>query len=81
MNGYRPAHIHLKISHPDYKTVVTQLYFKDDPYLWPNDACGSGCRSNDLLRIIALVNDGGVLSGTFDIVLEPSGTSKQARDQ
>jgi len=29
----RPAHIHLMISHPDYKPVTTQLFPKDDPYL------------------------------------------------
>jgi protocatechuate 3,4-dioxygenase beta subunit len=29
----RPAHIHLTISHPDYKSVTTQIYPKDDPYL------------------------------------------------
>ena len=76
MNGFRPAHIHLKISHPDYKTVITQLYFKGDPYLWPNDACGSGCKSNDPRRIIALDDEKGVLTGTFDITLHPSSTSR-----
>lgn len=30
---FRPAHIHLMISHPDYKQVVTQIFPKDDPYL------------------------------------------------
>lgn len=29
----RPAHIHLMITHPDYHTVITQLYPDDDPYL------------------------------------------------
>ena len=71
MNGLRPAHIHLKISHPDYKTVITQLYFKDDPYLWPNDACGSGCKSNDPQRIISLDDNRGVLTGTFNAILAP----------
>ncbi|KAF2086031.1 aromatic compound dioxygenase [Saccharata proteae CBS 121410] len=30
---WRPAHIHLMISHPDYKPVTTQLYPNDDPHL------------------------------------------------
>ncbi|KAK8157875.1 Intradiol ring-cleavage dioxygenase [Phyllosticta citrichinensis] len=30
---WRPAHIHLMVSHPDYKPVVTQLYPDDDPHL------------------------------------------------
>jgi protocatechuate 3,4-dioxygenase beta subunit len=71
MNGFRPAHIHLKISHPDFETITTQLYFRGDPYLWPNDACGRGCKSNDPQRIIALNEARGVLRGTFNIILKP----------
>ncbi|KAI7364728.1 protocatechuate 3,4-dioxygenase beta subunit, partial [Hortaea werneckii] len=29
----RPAHIHLMITHDEYKPVVTQIYPKDDPWL------------------------------------------------
>ncbi|MCJ1309825.1 hypothetical protein MMC25_003486 [Agyrium rufum] len=29
----RPAHIHLMVSHPDYRPVTTQLFPEDDPYL------------------------------------------------
>lgn len=29
----RPAHIHLKITHPDYATVINQIYPNDDPHL------------------------------------------------
>jgi len=29
----RPAHIHLMISHDDFKPVTTQIFPKDDPYL------------------------------------------------
>jgi protocatechuate 3,4-dioxygenase beta subunit len=72
--GYRPAHIHIKVSHPGYRTIVTQLYFKDDPYLWPNDACGSGCKSDDPKRIIFLETEkGGRLEGTFRIYLGKDG--------
>ena len=69
--GFRPAHIHLKVSHPGYGTVTTQLYFQGDPYVWPNDACGSGCRSNDPKRIIGLKESGkkGYLEGIFLIYL------------
>ena len=71
LNGFRPAHIHLKVTHPDFKPLITQLYFKGDPYLWPNDACGGGCKSNDSGRIIALKNDKDVISGFFNIILNP----------
>jgi len=72
MNGFRPAHIHLKISHPKYKIIITQLYFQGDPYIAPNDACGSGCRSNDPKRIVGLKENSkkGYLEGTFPIYLE-----------
>ncbi|SPO04910.1 related to hydroxyquinol-1,2-dioxygenase [Cephalotrichum gorgonifer] len=29
----RPAHIHIMVTHPDYKGCTTQLYPKDDPWL------------------------------------------------
>lgn len=29
--GTRPRHIHYKITHPDYRELVTQLYFKGEP--------------------------------------------------
>lgn len=71
MNGFRPAHIHFKISHPDYETVTTQLYFRGDLYVWPNDACGRGCKSNDPKRIIELKKskEKGYREGTFAIFL------------
>ncbi len=69
--GYRPAHIHIKVSHPGYTTLVTQLYFKGDPYLWPKDACGRGCRSNDPLRIIELNKKKDMLEGNLSIILKP----------
>lgn len=71
LNGFRPAHIHLKVTHPNYEPLITQLYFKGDPYLWPNDACGGGCISNDSGRIIALNTDKDVISGLFNIILNP----------
>ena len=30
---WRPAHIHLKVTAPGHKTLVTQVFFPDDPYL------------------------------------------------
>lgn len=56
----RPAHIHYRVSHPDFRTLVTQLYFKDDPHLR---------RPTGLAIALARGEDG--LSGTFDLVLAP----------
>jgi catechol 1,2-dioxygenase len=71
--GLRPAHIHFTISHPDFAALTTQLYFKGDPYLAPNDACGDTCKSNDPNRIIELKRVQRHIKvwfeGTFDIIL------------
>lgn len=68
-SGLRPAHLHFRVSAPGYDTVVTQVYFEGDPYLQPNDSCGS-CGSDDPARIIALTDaaDGSKL-GQWDAVL------------
>lgn len=29
---FRPAHVHVKVSAPGFQPVLSQLYFKDDPY-------------------------------------------------
>jgi catechol 1,2-dioxygenase len=74
LNGdaYRPAHIHFTLTRPGYRTLTTQLYFEGDPYLAPNDSCGS-CNSDDSSHIIKLgplETDGGLWqAGQFDIVL------------
>jgi protocatechuate 3,4-dioxygenase beta subunit len=76
--GSRPAHIHVTVSRPGYRSLTTQLYFKGDPYLAPRDACGSACRSDDPDRIIDLRKEekmgGEFLVGTVDIVLAREGS-------
>jgi protocatechuate 3,4-dioxygenase beta subunit len=75
MKGFRPAHIHVRVYHPDYEVLITQLYFKGDPFLWPHDACGSACKSGDPLRIIELKKfrrgESELFEGTFNIILKP----------
>jgi len=36
---YRPAHIHMMITHDDYVGVTAQLYPRDDPYLETDTVC------------------------------------------
>lgn len=36
---YRPAHIHIMVTHDDYIGVTAQLYPNDDPYLETDTAC------------------------------------------
>jgi len=57
----RPAHIHYRVSAPGYRTLVTQLYFKDDPHLR---------RPTSLA--IDLVQSGEGSAGTFDLILAPA---------
>ena len=69
--GYRPRHIHFRVTTPAGKVLITQLYFAGDPYLSPNDSCSS-CKSDDASHIIPLKPVGGVKSnhhGVFNIVL------------
>lgn len=32
-NTYRPSHIHFRITAPSHRALVSQVYFKDDPYV------------------------------------------------
>ncbi len=66
--GPRPAHLHYRVSAPGYRTVVTQIYFQGDPYLQPNDSCGT-CGSDDPARILALTPVAQVLTSTMDVTL------------
>jgi catechol 1,2-dioxygenase len=63
---WRPAHIHYLVQHAGYKTLVTQLYFKGDPY---ND-------KDEFIKPSLIINldekrvaDQRYESGRFDIVL------------
>ena len=56
----RPRHIHYRVRHPDYRELVTQLYFKGD----------AGLEGAGELAIEVTRSDAG-LSGMFDLVLAP----------
>jgi catechol 1,2-dioxygenase len=63
---WRPAHIHYMISASGYKTLVTQLYFKGDPYNDSDDFIKPSLIIDPEVREI---HGGNVQLGTFDIVL------------
>jgi len=68
--GWRPAHIHFKFNKAGHSPIVTQIYFAGDPYLAPNDDCGS-CGSDDADRIVELTGDGATsLSGNFRVIMK-----------
>ena len=77
LNGsmYRPSHIHFKITPPGFNTLITQLYFQNDPYI-PTDAAASitSGQYDATNRIIPLIqNTNGDLEGTWDIVINGDG--------
>lgn len=37
-HSWRPAHVHLKVRHPGYRELTTQLYFEECPYVH-SDCC------------------------------------------
>ena len=79
LNGsnYRPSHIHFKITPPGFNTLITQLYFQDDPYIVSDLAASASSGPYDAThRIIPLnINSDGILEGTWDIVINGDGTS------
>lgn len=56
----RPRHLHYRVSHPDYRVLVTQLYFRGDP---------QSERVGELA--IELQKGPSGFTGTFDVVLAP----------
>ncbi|MBD0254246.1 MAG: hypothetical protein ICV83_00895 [Cytophagales bacterium] len=66
-NSYRPSHIHFRITAPGYPELVSQVYFKDDPYLAADPWAAKPAAK---LRILTLENGaGGVPAVTFPIYL------------
>jgi protocatechuate 3,4-dioxygenase beta subunit len=63
---WRPAHIHVKVTAPGHKTLVTQVFFPDDPYL-DNDTIGAVKPA--LVRPVEKHEDH--LTCDFDVVLAP----------
>ena len=65
---WRPAHIHFKVTAPGHRTLVTQVFFPDDPYL-ENDTIGAVKAA--LVR--PLRREGDHLTCDFDVALAPAG--------
>ena len=68
LNGreYRPSHIHYLVQAKGYKRLVTQLYFKDDPYN-EKDAFVKASLIIEMKKTKGMAGDYEV--GEFDIVL------------
>ncbi|CAF5000392.1 unnamed protein product [Rotaria sp. Silwood1] len=66
--GYRPAHIHFKVTADGYPTLVTQLYFNLDYYLSPRDSC-TRCRSDAKSLVVSAVHRDDIK--TFEVTYFP----------
>jgi catechol 1,2-dioxygenase len=66
-NLYRPSHIHLRITAPNHRELVSQIYFKDDPFI-ESDPWASSAQA--VQRILTVTkDDGGIDTINFDISL------------
>jgi hypothetical protein len=76
LNGssYRPSHIHLKVTTPGFSTFTTQLYFEGDTSIAGDAAASITSGTFDARdRIIPLVDNAGVLEGTWDVIVDGDG--------
>lgn len=70
MNGnqYRPSHIHFRVRGKDHKELISQIYFKDDPYI---EADPWASQSKARKRILPITeNTDGYSKVQFDIYLD-----------
>lgn len=68
LNGdtFRPSHVHFRVTAAQHKELVSQIYFKDDPYI-ESDPWASDPEAK--MRILPLEDLDGVKTVTFDIYL------------
>lgn len=55
---FRPAHVHVKVTHPGCRGVTSQLYFENDPYL--DSDVANAVRPDLVLALKKRVDRGGV---------------------
>jgi protocatechuate 3,4-dioxygenase beta subunit len=76
LNGstFRPSHIHVKVTTPGFATFTTQLYFEGDTSITSDAAASITSGSFDATdRIISLVDNNGILEGTWDVIVDGDG--------
>jgi protocatechuate 3,4-dioxygenase beta subunit len=71
---FRPSHIHVKVTTPGFSTFTTQLYFEGDTSIATDQAASVTSGEFDATdRIISLVDNEGVLEGTWDVIVDGNG--------
>eukprot|EP00746_Dinoflagellata_sp_MGD_P000076 gnl/MRDRNA2_/MRDRNA2_100141_c0_seq1.p1 gnl/MRDRNA2_/MRDRNA2_100141_c0~~gnl/MRDRNA2_/MRDRNA2_100141_c0_seq1.p1 ORF type:complete len:750 (+),score=175.21 gnl/MRDRNA2_/MRDRNA2_100141_c0_seq1:57-2252(+) len=71
----RPGHVHVAVRAPGFETLVTSLYFDDDPYLWADPAWGVA----KPLVVKAEKSAAGEYMANFTFVLRPSEAEPPAK--
>lgn len=69
-NLWRPAHIHMRVSSKDHQDLISQIYFKGDPYLEDDTSAAAPESRNRILEIKKDQNEENVV--LFDIVMRES---------
>ena len=67
---HRPAHIHVKINHPGFRTMTTQVYFPGDPH---DETELLGQRT--AMLVARLIDDGPACRADIDLVRDPTPTN------
>ncbi|WP_442575346.1 catechol 1,2-dioxygenase [Microbacterium sp. F51-2R] len=67
-HAWRPAHLHLKVSHPGFELLTTQLYFPGDPH---NDDDIAAAVKPELILDPQPRSDGEGYEARYDFVLDP----------
>lgn len=69
LNGstYRPSHIHFKITANGYKDLISQIYFKDDPFINSDPWASNPTAQERILEMIA--DDNGIETVHFPIYM------------
>jgi protocatechuate 3,4-dioxygenase beta subunit len=69
-DGWRPAHIHMRISSAGHQDLITQIYFKGDPHIARDPAAASPQSVNRILEI--KTHSSKEKSVKFDVVMGKS---------
>lgn len=69
LNGslYRPSHIHFRITAPEHQELISQIYFKNDPYIETDPWASLPKASRRILEVKKDTDDVDII--TFDIYL------------
>lgn len=67
--AYRPAHLHLKLSHESHRPLTTQIFFEGDPWL-DRDAVVGATKASLVTRLVR-GEGASTATSSYDFVLDP----------